>query len=57
MTTLDLKAGYWQVSLKQADRDKTAFVSPFGTYPLKRMPFGLKNAPRWAPVYQNIVIH
>lgn len=45
MTTLDLKAGYWQVSVKQADRDKTAFVSPFGTYRFKRMAFGLKNAP------------
>ncbi|GFU68055.1 retrovirus-related Pol polyprotein from transposon 297 [Trichonephila clavipes] len=43
--TIDLKSGYHQVNVKPADRDKTAFVCPFGTYRFKRMPFGLKNAP------------
>ncbi|CAH2093704.1 unnamed protein product [Euphydryas editha] len=43
MTSLDLRNGYWQVMT--LDRDKTAFVTPFGTYRFKRMPFGLKNAP------------
>lgn len=43
MTSLDLRNGYWQVTT--LDRDKTAFVTPFGTYRFKRMPFGLKNAP------------
>lgn len=45
MSTLDLKAGYHQVSVRAADRDKTAFVTPFGMYRYKRMSFGLKNAP------------
>ncbi|GFW33344.1 hypothetical protein TNCV_2795111 [Trichonephila clavipes] len=43
--TIDLKSGYHQVNVNPADRDKTAFVCPFGTYRFKRMPFGLKNAP------------
>ncbi|XP_063635205.1 uncharacterized protein LOC134805954 [Cydia splendana] len=45
MSTLDMRSGFWQVSVRPEDRDKTAFVSPFGTYRFKRMPFGLKNSP------------
>lgn len=40
-----MRSGFWQVAVRPEDRDKTAFVSPFGTYRFKRMPFGLKNAP------------
>lgn len=45
MTTLDLKSGYHQVSVRECDRDKTAFICPFGTFRYTRMPFGLRNAP------------
>ncbi|GFT16888.1 hypothetical protein TNCV_3193551 [Trichonephila clavipes] len=45
ISTIDLKSGYHQVNVNPADRDKTGFVCPFGTYRFKRMPFGLKNAP------------
>ncbi|GFW16758.1 retrovirus-related Pol polyprotein from transposon 297 [Trichonephila clavipes] len=44
ISTIDLKSGYNQVNVNPADRDKTAFVCPFGTYRFKRKPFGLKNA-------------
>ncbi|GBM11125.1 Retrovirus-related Pol polyprotein from transposon 17.6 [Araneus ventricosus] len=44
MSTINLKSGYHQINVHPADRDKTAFVCPFGTFRFKRMPFGLRNA-------------
>ncbi len=44
-TTLDLAAGYWQVEVKEEDRDKTAFTTARGQFRFKVLPFGLCNAP------------
>lgn len=43
-STHDCNAGYWQVPIARADRDKTTFTSYLGIFRYKRMPFGLKNA-------------
>ncbi|KAE8883242.1 hypothetical protein PF003_g32750 [Phytophthora fragariae] len=44
-TTLDLRAGYWQILVAPEDRDKTAFTTKRGLYRFVRMPFGLTNVP------------
>jgi hypothetical protein len=41
---LDLKDGFWHIIIDPKDREKTAFVTPFGIYEWTRMPFGLCNA-------------
>ena len=44
-TTIDLKSGYWQLQVAEADRDKTAYISRYGIHRFKVMPFGLANIP------------
>ena len=45
-TSLDLKAGYWQVMMDEDSIPLTAFsAGPLGFYECVRMPFGLCNAP------------
>lgn len=43
---LDLRSGYWQVEIEEADKHKTAFsVGNLGFYEYSRMDMGLTNAP------------
>ncbi|KAG6465637.1 hypothetical protein O3G_MSEX015285, partial [Manduca sexta] len=54
MSSIDLRSGYWQIEVAPEDRDKTAFVSPFGTFRFRRMPFGLRNSPS---TFQRLIDH
>ena len=48
----DMKSGFWQIQIRESDRYKTAFTTPFRHYEWNVMPFGLKNAPS---EFQNII--
>ncbi|XXG69131.1 hypothetical protein AAC387_Pa06g2070 [Persea americana] len=52
MSFLDAYRGYHQIPLYEADQEKTSFITPWGTYCYKVMPFGLKNA---GAAYQQLV--
>ena len=47
ITTMDLTRGYYQIPLNPDSKSKTAFVTAFGKWQFRRMPFGVKNAPAW----------
>ncbi|CAH1247195.1 RTL1 [Branchiostoma lanceolatum] len=44
-STLDLSAGFWQIEMDEADREKTAFTCPYGLFEFNRTPFGLSGSP------------
>ncbi|MEM7070058.1 MAG: reverse transcriptase family protein [Pseudomonadota bacterium] len=44
-STLDLRAGYWQIGVAAEDREKTAFTTFYGLFEFNVLPFGLSNAP------------
>jgi len=48
----DMKSGFWQIQIAEADRYKTAFMVHFGHYEWNVIPFSLKNAPS---EFQNIM--
>ena len=43
-STLDANSAYWQVKVKEGDRNKTGFLSKFGVFEHIKMGFGLTNA-------------
>ena len=48
----DAHKGYHQILMADEDKEKTSFITDFGTYCYKKMPFGLKNA---GATYQRLV--
>ena len=44
LSFMDGFSGYNQIKMAPEDMEKTSFITPWGTYYYKVMPFGLKNA-------------
>lgn len=44
-SVLDLRSGYYQIAMKEEDKEKTAFICPLGFYQFERMPQGITGAP------------
>ena len=44
-SSMDLASGYWQIRMDPNSMDKATFVSKWGAFRFRVMPFGLKNAP------------
>ena len=42
---LDAQSGFWQVPLDMETAKLTTFITPFGRYFMKRLPFGISSAP------------
>ena len=43
-TKIDMSKGFWQISMEEGSKAKTAFTVSSGCYQFKRMPFRLMNA-------------
>ncbi|PKA62610.1 RNA-directed DNA polymerase like [Apostasia shenzhenica] len=52
MSFLDAFSGYHQIWMAKEDEEKTTFITDYGTYCYRVMPFGLKNA---GATYQHMI--
>lgn len=55
-STMDCAAGYWQIPIKESDKEKTAFITKFGLYEFNVLPFGLTNAPAFFQRTMDLVL-
>ncbi|KAK3524638.1 hypothetical protein QTP70_032192, partial [Hemibagrus guttatus] len=44
-TKIDANSGFWQIRLAEESQPLTTFITPFGRYSFKRLPFGISSAP------------
>jgi hypothetical protein len=56
LSFLDAYSGYNQIKLKKEDKEKTAFITPYGVFCYQVMPFGLKNAGATYQVVSTVLV-
>ena len=44
-STLDACKGFYQIGVRESDREKLAFTCQFGLFQFKKLPFGISTAP------------
>lgn len=54
VSTIDLQKGYYQIGMTDRAKVISAFITPFGLYQYKVMPFGMINAPS---TFQRTISH
>ena len=47
LTTLDPQSGYWQVQVREEDKEKTAFVTHHGHWEFNALPLGFGSGIKW----------
>lgn len=47
-SSLDAASGVWQIPLHPESRKLTTFITPFGRYAFKRLPFGITSALKYS---------
>jgi hypothetical protein len=45
LTKLDANSGFWQIDLDEESQLLTCFMTPFGRFAFRRLPFGISSAP------------
>ena len=44
---MDANSGFWQVEMAESSRPLTTFITPFGRFRFRKMPFGISAAPEF----------
>lgn len=52
----DANSAYYQIKVKDSDKEKTAFITKYGLFKFTRMSFGLCNAPSTYARVMNLVL-
>ena len=53
---MDANSGFWQVRLEEESREYTTFITPFGRYQYRKMPFGMSAAPEFFQRQMNKIL-
>ncbi|KFD61998.1 hypothetical protein M514_14105 [Trichuris suis] len=56
LSKLDASAGFWQIALSDKSSRLTTFITPFGRFCFKRLPFGISSAPEYFQSRMNDIL-